>query len=93
MEQVLVRSVAELVLKRCRERLPAALQGKVAAYRAGYLSERRRELEAQLSDGRLTAVVATNALELGLVRRPLRPFGRPFWLRFTYGTSVLVTKY
>jgi hypothetical protein len=22
------------------------------------------------------------------VRRPLRPFGRPFWLRFTYVTSV-----
>jgi|EP01047_Picozoa_sp_COSAG01_P035965 hypothetical protein len=27
------------------------------------------------------------------VRRPLRPFGRPFWLRFTYVTSVLVKKY
>ena len=27
------------------------------------------------------------------VRRPLRPFWRPFWLRFTYVTSVLVKKY
>jgi hypothetical protein len=27
------------------------------------------------------------------VRRPLRPFRRPFWLRFTYATSVLVKKY
>jgi hypothetical protein len=27
------------------------------------------------------------------VRRPLRPFRRPFWLRFTYVTSVLVKKY
>ena len=30
------------------------------------LAERRREIESQLSDGRLTAVVAPNALELGL---------------------------
>jgi hypothetical protein len=29
----------------------------------------------------------------GLVRRPLRPFWRPFWLRFTYVTPVLVKKY
>jgi hypothetical protein len=28
-----------------------------------------------------------------VVRRPLRPFWRPFWLRFTYVTSVLVKKY
>jgi hypothetical protein len=27
------------------------------------------------------------------VRRPLRPFRRPFWLRFTYVPSVLVKKY
>eukprot|EP01047_Picozoa_sp_COSAG01_P025790 COSAG01_NODE_1641_length_9647_cov_5.299539_18_plen_62_part_00 len=25
--------------------------------------------------------------------RPLCRFGRPFWLGFTYATSVLVTKY
>ena len=63
---VLVRSVAELVLKRTREKLPARLKSKVASYRGGYLAERRREIESELSDGRLTAVVATNALELGL---------------------------
>jgi hypothetical protein len=27
------------------------------------------------------------------VRRPLRPCWRPFWLRLTYVTSVLVDKY
>jgi hypothetical protein len=33
------------------------------------------------------------ASESTAVRRPLRPFWRPLWLRFTYVTSVLVTKY
>jgi hypothetical protein len=30
---------------------------------------------------------------LGMVRRPLRPLWRPFWLRCTDVTSVLVEKY
>lgn len=33
--------------------------------RAGYLAEKRREIEQGLSSGRLLGVVATNALELG----------------------------
>jgi DEAD/DEAH box helicase domain-containing protein len=63
------RRSAELVAQRARYRLEDAESGlgsRVAAYRAGYLAEERREIERDLSSGRLLGIAATNALELGI---------------------------
>jgi len=42
------------------------LAGQVAAYRAGYTAQQRRELEGRLMRGELLAVITTDALELGI---------------------------
>ncbi len=63
------RRGAELVAQSARTRLEQfepGLGARVAAYRAGYLPAERRELELELTSGRLLGVAATNALELGI---------------------------
>nr|WP_281175594.1 DEAD/DEAH box helicase [Nitriliruptor alkaliphilus] len=67
------RKGTEVVAVAAKERLADAvgadgepLADRVAAYRAGYLPEERRQLEGDLRSGRLRGVAATEALELGI---------------------------
>jgi DEAD/DEAH box helicase domain-containing protein len=60
----------ELIQRFTRMRLEElgrpALAERIAPYRAGYTPQQRREIEARLAEGELLAVVATDALELGI---------------------------
>ena len=60
----------ELIQRFTRMRLEdlgePGLAARIAPYRAGYTPQQRREIEARLAAGDLLAVVATDALELGI---------------------------
>jgi DEAD/DEAH box helicase domain-containing protein len=61
------RKGVELILRHTTDRLAGSeLADRIAPYRAGYTPAQRREIETRLVHGDLLAVVATDALELGI---------------------------
>lgn len=66
---VKTRLLTEVLLRYCQEDLRkkgGGLASRIRAYRAGYLPEDRRKIEADLFEGRLLGVISTSALELGI---------------------------
>lgn len=59
------RKMTELIFIWTRDKL-GPLRDKLTSYRAGFLPEERREIEARLSSGELLGVISTSALELGI---------------------------
>jgi DEAD/DEAH box helicase domain-containing protein len=63
------RPSVEILLSDLRKQTtntPGMVTDQIRGYRSGYLPLQRREIEKGLRDGSLRAVVATNALELGI---------------------------
>jgi hypothetical protein len=65
-----VRRTCEHLMKQIRLNLQQNSKGdllrRVMSYRAGYTPQDRRRIEKQMFSGDLLAVIATNALELGV---------------------------
>ncbi len=61
-----IELIQKFTAMRLAERGRGDLAERIAPYRAGYTPQQRREIEARLSSGDLLAVIATNALELGI---------------------------
>ena len=66
------RRNVEVILKEARDKLDAAGflghgdSGRIAGYRGGYTPLERREIERKMTEGELSGLVSTNALELGI---------------------------
>ncbi len=60
------RRSTEITASRLAEAVGPDRSDRVRPYRGGYLATERRQIEADLDEGRLDAVVATSALEVGV---------------------------
>ena len=60
--ELIQRFARENLERRCKPELAK----RIAPYRGGYTPQQRREIESRLAAGELLAVVATDALELGI---------------------------
>ncbi len=60
------RALTERVAAGVARSLPPSFADMVRPYRSGYLAAERREIEAEIVEGSLRAVVTTSALELGV---------------------------
>jgi DEAD/DEAH box helicase domain-containing protein len=61
-----IELIAQIARNRLQERGHSDLAERIASYRGGYTAAQRRDIERKLADTELLAVVATDALELGI---------------------------
>jgi DEAD/DEAH box helicase domain-containing protein len=59
------RKITELITTWVMQEAPR-LRTRVSSYRAGFLPEERREIEAKLFSGKMDGVISTSALEMGI---------------------------